>query len=293
VKPANVFLTTAEDGFLQVRVLDFGIVQISADNDLTQTHLTDFGGAPMTVAYASPEQRRRATPLTQASDVFSLGVIAYELLTGKGPYEGYDFSRALPGEHTGEFIPSPPSVSEHRSNLPSGVDAIIRRALEYDPAKRYPDATALGDALTVVLDHPPAAAPTSTQSRIEKAAALLESMGYQMKRHRKQLSFESPSRPTFVVEDRQFYLWFSTLPTRSGVGKAWGSDEAFAQCLSDLNEINRSAGVARFFCTRMFILAEAKYTGTGDEESLRWFLVSWDSDLDALSPYPKTRDTGP
>src|SRR5262249_10391120 len=81
LKPGNMLVTP--DG--QVRLLDFGIANLLADGETRDTALTEMVGRPLTPAYASPEQIA-GKPITTASDVYSLGVVLYELLCGSRPY---------------------------------------------------------------------------------------------------------------------------------------------------------------------------------------------------------------
>ena len=82
LKPANILVTA--DG--QVRLLDFGIAKLLDEGQAKETRLTELSGRALTPDYASPEQIL-GEPLTIASDVYSLGVILYELLCGKRPYK--------------------------------------------------------------------------------------------------------------------------------------------------------------------------------------------------------------
>jgi serine/threonine protein kinase len=141
VKPANIFLAEHErEERFRVCILDFGIAQIrSAEHSLTK--LTR-GAAPLSPRYASPEQLQEEVELTPASDVFSLGLIGYELVTGERPF-GRDQIRSMTrGEPA-----SPPSFDA----VPEEVRDIIRRAMEQDPAQRYPEAGELADALDAAL----------------------------------------------------------------------------------------------------------------------------------------------
>ena len=88
LKPSNILVTAAE----QVRLLDFGIAKLIVDGSVNETELTQFGGRALTLAYASPEQIV-GRPLGTASDVYSLGVILSELLTGARPYRLQNDSR--------------------------------------------------------------------------------------------------------------------------------------------------------------------------------------------------------
>jgi tRNA A-37 threonylcarbamoyl transferase component Bud32/tetratricopeptide (TPR) repeat protein len=141
LKPANILVT--RDGV--VKLVDFGIArQITAPAPETVAL-----PRVMTLEYASPEQVR-AEPATPASDVFSLGVVLYRLLSGTGPYPAgaagsdYELSKAIC-----ETEPAPPSqrASERplRKRLRGDLDAVALMALRKNPAHRYPSAEALAD----------------------------------------------------------------------------------------------------------------------------------------------------
>jgi serine/threonine-protein kinase len=141
VKPANIFLAEHErEERFRVCILDFGIAQIrSAEHSLTK--LTR-GAAPLSPRYASPEQLQEEVELTPASDVFSLGLIGYELVTGERPF-GRDQIRSMT---RGE-----PASQPSFDAVPEELRDIIRRAMEQDPAERYPEAGELADALDAAL----------------------------------------------------------------------------------------------------------------------------------------------
>jgi tRNA A-37 threonylcarbamoyl transferase component Bud32/tetratricopeptide (TPR) repeat protein len=147
VKPGNVFLVEQGAGDeMQVRVLDFGIAKAMAEEDTASAGLTHDGRAPLSPAYASPEQLAGDARLTPASDVFSLGALGYQLLTGTRPFT--DADRARMG--AGMQVPVP-ALRARNPQVPDEVDQVIRRALEPDPGQRYADATALADALGAPL----------------------------------------------------------------------------------------------------------------------------------------------
>jgi len=140
VKPGNLFLSrlgAAE----AVRVLDFGIAQLSAAPE-TLTRLTQLGMAPQSPAYASPEQERGEGVLTPATDVYSLGLTALALLTGAPQRIAPGTTQAL------DFGP----FGEHVRRI--GLESVIRQCLRLNPAERYRDAAAVSEALRSIESGP-------------------------------------------------------------------------------------------------------------------------------------------
>lgn len=144
VKPSNLFLAESEGAErFRLKVLDFGIAQIIAAEE-TVTQLTH-GGQALSPAYASPEQLRGDRSLSPATDVFSLGVIGYEALTGERLFgHGLDLQARS----------AVPRLRERRPDVPGPVEAVIARAMALDPSDRYPDAGALLAALATAMDGP-------------------------------------------------------------------------------------------------------------------------------------------
>ncbi len=126
IKPQNVIVTP--DG--QARVTDFGVAKSHLSTALTETGIS-FG----TVEYLSPEQAQ-GRPATPQSDVYALGIVLYEMLTGRLPFSG-DGAVAIAMKHVSE-APTPP----RRLNpaIPAGLEALVLRALAKDPAQRPRDA---------------------------------------------------------------------------------------------------------------------------------------------------------
>ncbi|MFL5385631.1 MAG: protein kinase domain-containing protein [Longimicrobiaceae bacterium] len=145
VKPGNIFLLDDGDADdVQVRVLDFGIAKVMAEED-TETALTHDGRAPLSPAYASPEQLRGEGHLTPASDVFALGAVGYQLLTGFKPYTEADRNRMA----IGQAVPTL-SVRARNPAVPPEVEAVVGQALAHDPAQRFPNGGAFADAVSAV-----------------------------------------------------------------------------------------------------------------------------------------------
>ena len=134
VKPANILLN--RDG--HVRVTDFGIARAVAESGLTTT-----GTTLGSVHYFSPEQAR-GEDVTSASDVYSLGIVLYEMLTGRRPFEG-DSSAGVALKRLSE---DPPPPTEYEPSLPPGLVEIVMRSLQRDPGARFQTAGEFRRALT-------------------------------------------------------------------------------------------------------------------------------------------------
>ncbi|MBO9386565.1 MAG: protein kinase [Thermomicrobium sp.] len=133
IKPQNILVD--ERGF--VKVTDFGIAK-----GISDVSLTEAGFGMGTVHYVSPEQAR-GEPATPASDIYSLGVVIYEMLTNRLPFEA-DSPIGLAMKHVHE---PPPPPRQFAPSLPPAVEAIVLRALAKDPRQRFPTAGALAHAL--------------------------------------------------------------------------------------------------------------------------------------------------
>lgn len=150
LKPSNV-LVTADS---QVRLLDFGIAKLLTDGQAQATELTQSWGAAMTPQYAAPEQIL-GQPISTAVDVYALGVMLYELLTGVLPYRLKRDTRAALEESILGTEPVSPSqargvgadASRHHRSLRGDLDTIVLKALKKDPAQRYSTASAFADDL--------------------------------------------------------------------------------------------------------------------------------------------------
>ena len=152
IKPGNVLIGT--DG--QVKVVDFGIARAIAEAQVTLP-----GTTLGSVHYFSPEQAR-GEPATAASDIYSLGIVLYEMLTGSRPWEGDSAASVALARLSGP-IPDPMTV---RPSVPPDLAAITRRALALDPRDRWASASVLADALDATL------APGGSAPRSERPAAV-------------------------------------------------------------------------------------------------------------------------
>ena len=142
LKPANLFLTHRVDGTPCLKVLDFGISKMprSANSASNPTLPSVVMGSPQ---YMSPEQMMSAAMADQRSDLWSLGAILYELLSGCVAFDGSTTTEVC--VHVLQGVPVP--LRERRADIPGEVAFIIARCLEKDPANRYANVAELARAL--------------------------------------------------------------------------------------------------------------------------------------------------
>ena len=256
LKPSNILVTPQGE----TRLLDFGIAKLLIDGQTRETELTQIGGRPMTPDYASPEQiagRAVGTP----SDVYSLGVLLYELLCGARPYVLRRDSRGALEDAILEHEPGPPSrrtitadAAARRASTPQrlarslagDLDTIALKALKKDSAARYPTADAFRQDLQRHLDGQPVLA--RPDSRLYRA-------GKFVRRHT--LALGTAAALALAV-------------VGGAAATAWQANEARAQA--------QRAQAVQDFLTGMFNEAEPARAG-GRELSARELLDRGQRDL--------------
>jgi len=157
LKPANLFLAQQPDGSSVIKILDFGIAMLDAD-DNGQAANGNIIGSPV---YMSPEQVRNDTNVDHRTDIWSLGTVLYELITAKVPFGAA--AEGL-GELFGAILDEPfVPPSHHREDVPKALDAVLAKALQRDANLRYADVAEFEQALApfavVSRDVAPADAP--------------------------------------------------------------------------------------------------------------------------------------
>jgi serine/threonine protein kinase len=153
VKPENILLIEEADHQMVPKLVDFGISREEPARlpDPRATPLGGFGTVMGTPWYMSPEQASGRMPVDRRSDMFSVGVILYEALTGVPPFDGPNLDSVVVAVARCESTP----LTVMRGDLDAELCAIVEKALQRDPARRYQRAEAMAAALLAVLPRVP------------------------------------------------------------------------------------------------------------------------------------------
>src|SRR5437588_681109 len=182
LKSDNIMLEEVAGGGDWAKVLDFGIVKIQQDVDQTDPGLTAPNLIIGTPQYMSPEQCSQASRIDARSDIYSFGVILFEMLAGHVPFTG-DSPTAIMMKH---MQAPPPSVLDERKDLPAGVGRVVARALAKRPEDRFQKAGELADALAAAAEEEAPSVGAVDTGRIVIPTAANE-----------------PARPTVAADDEE------------------------------------------------------------------------------------------
>jgi serine/threonine protein kinase len=144
LKPENILIQFLKGGTEWVKIVDFGIAKVK---DSVVAPSTANKVSVGTVLYMSPEQLRGGERITAASDIYSMGIIAYEMITGRRPFNPSSAPQLLEMHREGVRL----NPIDLRPNLSTEARAILLRALSFDPAARYQNAVQFGDHLARAL----------------------------------------------------------------------------------------------------------------------------------------------
>jgi len=164
LKPENIFLHRVSEGGVVSKLLDFGIAKVLGTGTSKQTAV---GSVIGTLHYMSPEQAEGRDDVGPKSDVWALGVVLYECLTGSMPFDGTNGPSILLAISRGTFVPP----GQLRAGLPRSVGAVVSRCLAHDPTARFADASALAEALRDALSLVEVESPTRFQPPVVPEAS--------------------------------------------------------------------------------------------------------------------------
>lgn len=139
IKPSNLFLSENE-GYRSVKLLDFGISKLAGDVQVKVTTTATAFGTPL---YMSPEQVRSAKDVDARADIWSIGVVLYELLSGKSPFDYPSATAVL----AAIIADNPTPIGKLCPDLPRPLADAVTKALQKDPNARFPDVRALAAAI--------------------------------------------------------------------------------------------------------------------------------------------------
>jgi eukaryotic-like serine/threonine-protein kinase len=150
MKPSNCFVIDKDGEADFVKLVDFGISKVRASEDGQAAHLTRTNSALGTPLYMSPEQARSPRDVDTRTDLYSVGAILYEMLSGRTPYtsESGEFTEIL----FKIFTTEPEPLATLRPDLPEGLCAVVHHALQRDPKDRFGSAAEMAEALTPFAD---------------------------------------------------------------------------------------------------------------------------------------------
>jgi serine/threonine protein kinase len=144
IKPSNLFLTRRRDGRPLVKVLDFGISKIPLDEAELGPVVTATNAVIGSPRYMAPEQIRSAKSVDARADIWSLGIVLHELVTGQHP-----FPAETPWDTLAMILSQPPvPARQHRADIPEALEALVLRCLSKERSERFPDVASFAAALS-------------------------------------------------------------------------------------------------------------------------------------------------
>jgi serine/threonine-protein kinase len=204
LKPANLFCIKRADGRLSIKVLDFGISKLTTQGggqDVSMTRTTAIMGSPL---YMSPEQMQSSKRVDARTDIWAIGIILFELVTGRPPFDAEVVTELII-----KIATSPPlAVRSLRADVPEGLEQIIMRCLEKSIEARYRNVGELAVALAPF-------GPKRARASIERILGTMEAAGMS--------PAASPDGPALQSQAPQ-----APPPAGSATAAAWGASTGAA-----------------------------------------------------------------
>ncbi len=170
LKPSNLFCIRRSDGVLSIKVLDFGISKVATMGptgpEMSMTKTTVIMGSPL---YMSPEQMQSSRNVDARTDIWSVGVILYELLTGKVPFEGDTLSEVC----VKAAMQPPPPIRDRRPDVPLALEVVILKCLEKSRENRYRNVAELALGLAPF-------GPKRSRASVERISGIIQAAGLSM-----------------------------------------------------------------------------------------------------------------
>jgi serine/threonine-protein kinase len=190
LKPSNLFVTRRADGSMTVKVLDFGISKTTG-RDMQMTATSSIMGSPL---YMSPEQMQSSKDVDARSDIWSIGIVLYELLTGDSPFQ----ADTMPQLVLGIMSSPPPPLRNKRPEAPAGLEQVILKCLDKDRGRRF---QTVGELALALMDF----APKRSKISVERITGVMRAAG---------LSSASLAMPPSSESDA---------PAATGTNASWGT----------------------------------------------------------------------
>jgi serine/threonine protein kinase len=207
LKPGNVFLHRTDAGATVVKLMDFGVSKFLDGSGEAETASGILLGTP---EYMAPEQLEGAHKIGPAADIWAMGAILYRAITGQQVFSGPNLAAVLRSMAIDDVKP----LSQVVEGVPPELEAVIHRCLDRDPAKRYPSANALSEALapfeTLEVEVIPIAAPATTVEPISELEPVPELQDRPSESHTQHLEAASVVEAKVqVVERKRRRVWLA------------------------------------------------------------------------------------
>jgi putative nucleotidyltransferase with HDIG domain len=224
LKPENIFLLNHPDYPDYVKVLDFGIAKLIGGQVAAGAHPTEMGTVVGTPAYMSPEQCRATGDLDHRSDIYSLGVMLYEMLAGQVPFRAISPTEVM----IAHLQTKPVAPIELNPKLSAHLNAAILRALEKDPGQRFASMRELRDAVEQVPSTAPAGPAEETFEKREQreASFVVDKLTDIILQRLEKDNLLIPSMPAIAIQCMR--VLEDPNQTFSDVGKLVGKDPVLA-----------------------------------------------------------------